>query len=323
MAYQVITTQLDRPVALAIVPDSTVTTGTVQPDSTPEQPATPEPAGGIYISEAGVGRVTRMSRLAKRVPWLTGYSPTPPDAAVERPSAGSMGGMYALPSRQLLVAGLEPDGRATIRRYATAAAQATVEQGDLLWSARLPRGALPWGLTTNTQNLFAAISDDSATWGLLQVPVQSTHGEPLRWDQLAAYRLSGLVQSPRDEIVVAARGAWSDELDARLAFLHPQDGRVLLDLAMDRRDVVSLAYSPNGRLYGIDMAAESSEPGGLFRIDSRYHLGRLAVHCVWIARLDRPTALAFDRDGSLYVTLWGPAGKPHPSGQLIRFAAGL
>jgi glucose/arabinose dehydrogenase len=114
--------------------------------------------------------------------------------------------------------------------------------------------------------------------------------------------------------------------DSLLTFYSAKTGMKLLNAETGLHDIAGLAYSPKtGNLYAVDFAWMATEEGGLFRLDSEgQNTGSLKA--VKIASLDKPTALAFAPDGTLYVTVVGPKKQDENApkeGQLLKFAPGL
>jgi hypothetical protein len=88
------------------------------------------------------------------------------------------------------------------------------------------------------------------------------------------------------------------------------------------RDVSGLAYSPKTHtLYATDFAWKTPHEGGLFALKIEGD----TVTTTKIAVLDKPTALAFDPAGHLYVSIIGTAdkGKGTDPGALLYFRPGL
>jgi len=100
----------------------------------------------------------------------------------------------------------------------------------------------------------------------------------------------------------------------------------LLSVPTGLHDIIGLAYSPrSGFLYALDLAWSDGKEAGLYRIDSARQDGQPSAKAVKIAALERPTALAFAADGTLYVTLLGAAqdGAKEKSGQLVKITGDL
>ncbi|MBM3204206.1 hypothetical protein FJZ55_09935, partial [Candidatus Woesearchaeota archaeon] len=88
-------------------------------------------------------------------------------------------------------------------------------------------------------------------------------------------------------------------------------------------DITGLAYSPSGKLYATDFAwaEEIKTQGGLFELVIEGE----EVKPKKVLSLDRPTSLAFDKDGALYITVFGTGEDTgeKPTGGLFRLEPGL
>jgi hypothetical protein len=87
-----------------------------------------------------------------------------------------------------------------------------------------------------------------------------------------------------------------------------------------------LAYSPrSGNLYALDLAWSDAKEAGLYRIDASRQDGQMSAKAVKIASLEKPTALAFASDGTLYITLLGAAaeGAKEKPGQVVKITGDL
>ncbi len=137
----------------------------------------------------------------------------------------------------------------------------------------------------------------------------------------------GVTISPRGEIVIGQMGEISKPKDSLLTFYSAKTGMKILNLETGLYDITGLAYSPKtGNLYATDFAWMATGEGGLFRLDGDQKYPAAAMKAVKIASLDKPTALAFAPDGTLYVTVIGPKKEDENSpkeGQLLKFAPGL
>ena len=132
----------------------------------------------------------------------------------------------------------------------------------------------------------------------------------------------GITVSPRGEIVIGQMGEINVENDSKLNFYSAKNGTVLLDRDTGLHDITALAYSPKGHLYALDFAWVDTKQGGLFRLDDDKDNG---IEAEKIVGLEKPTCLAFGKDGSLYITVIGEVeGESQVgNGQLIRLKTGL
>ena len=136
----------------------------------------------------------------------------------------------------------------------------------------------------------------------------------------------GITISPDDSsgtyIVVGQMGEINQAEDAKLTF-YSEGKEKLLDLETGLNDITALAYSTKKRgdrkqLYALDFNWLKTAEGGLFRLVAK---GDEDVEAKSIATLDKPTAMAFAADGTLYVTIIG-TGDDKP-GKLLKFKPGL
>ena len=125
----------------------------------------------------------------------------------------------------------------------------------------------------------------------------------------------GITISPRGEVVIGQMGQINVEKDSLLTFYNANNAKMLLSTETGLYDITALVYSPKGHLYALDFAWMAPDKGGLFRLDKQGD----GCQAVKITSLDKPTALAFGKDGSLYITLFGTGSE----GQLINLAPGL
>jgi DNA-binding beta-propeller fold protein YncE len=137
----------------------------------------------------------------------------------------------------------------------------------------------------------------------------------------------GITVSSRGEIVVGQMGEVNKPKDSLLTFYSAKTGQKILNLETGLHDISGVAYSPKtGLLYATDFAWIAPEEGGLYRLDAENKGGSQSLKTVKIASLDKPTALAFAPDGTLYITVVGPkkADENAPKeGKLLKIAPGL
>jgi hypothetical protein len=92
-------------------------------------------------------------------------------------------------------------------------------------------------------------------------------------------------------------------------------------LETELNDITAVAYSGRKQLYVLDYSWASPEDGGLFHVWAEPN-DQSTVHYEKLVALDKPTAMVFHPDGSLYITVRGEADDEHNSqGKLIRVPA--
>jgi sugar lactone lactonase YvrE len=133
-----------------------------------------------------------------------------------------------------------------------------------------------------------------------------------------------LTVDSRGNLVVGQMGEINVPNDSLLSFYSPKTGELRLNLETGLFDITGLAYSPKGHLYATDYAWMAAEEGGLFRLDAEGKGQEQTIKAVKIASLDKPTAIAFGKDGAMYITTIGASeNEEDKTGKLVRLAPGL
>jgi DNA-binding beta-propeller fold protein YncE len=123
------------------------------------------------------------------------------------------------------------------------------------------------------------------------------------------------------QLVVGQMGEVNMAGDSWLTTYDPADGKLLRKAKTGLNDIAGLAFSPKTKkLYAVDFSWVDSKNGGLFElnpVDDNVKVKK-------ILSLDKPTALAFDKEGNLYITVYGTAKDGGaPAGAVLRIEAGL
>lgn len=117
-------------------------------------------------------------------------------------------------------------------------------------------------------------------------------------------------------LVVSQGGEVNVPGDSLLTVYNAESGELLASYETGLHDITGLAYDADGRLFAVDFAWVDPTQGGLYEltIDGDYCETRLVM------ALDKPTAMAFDANGNLFVTVFGTAeeGSDELPGELWR-----
>lgn len=133
----------------------------------------------------------------------------------------------------------------------------------------------------------------------------------------------GATISPRGELVIGQMGEITVEGDGLLTFYNAKNGKMLLNLETGLSDITALAYSPKGQLYATDFMWLNTKEGGLFQLISKKDGDDQTIESKKVLDLDKPTAMAFADDGSLYITVIGTGEGDKKGGKLLKVKAGL
>jgi DNA-binding beta-propeller fold protein YncE len=129
---------------------------------------------------------------------------------------------------------------------------------------------------------------------------------------------TGIAIGPDGELVISQLGEITPDADSLLTFYDAGAGTLTRRLETGLYDLCGVAYSPKtGQLYGVDFSWADPAKGGLYRLD--VDPSGDSVRLTRMANLDRPTALAFAPDGTLYVSTIGAAVTGGEPGQVIAF----
>lgn len=125
------------------------------------------------------------------------------------------------------------------------------------------------------------------------------------------------------DLVIGQMGEINVPNDSLLTIYDPESGDLKKKYETELHDIAGMAYSPKTqKLYATDFAWMDPAQGALYRLDVEGE----EVKSEKIMSLDKPTALAFDKEGNLYVTVFGTATEEQKEndkspGQLLRIAA--
>lgn len=128
------------------------------------------------------------------------------------------------------------------------------------------------------------------------------------------------VTPDKSQLVVGQGGEVNVAGDSLLT-MYGADGKLTKKYKTGLNDITGLAYSPSGKLYATDFSWVDTKQGGLFELVIEGD----EVKPKKILELDRPTALAFDKEGGLYITVFslGKDTGDKPAGGMIRVEPGL
>jgi hypothetical protein len=106
-------------------------------------------------------------------------------------------------------------------------------------------------------------------------------------------------------LVVGQGGEVNVPGDSLLTIYNAESGELIASYETGLHDICGLAYDSTGRLFAVDYAWVDPTQGGLFEltIDGDYCEARKVI------ALDKPTAMAFEEDGDLYITCFGTAAE--------------
>jgi DNA-binding beta-propeller fold protein YncE len=313
----------------------TVVGGLSNPCGVAVQPET----GHVFVSDSAAGRVVRVVD-GKPEDVITGF---PKDVYGKGPfyDIGPLGLVFLDKNTLVVGDGGFKDGEEYIRIYTVPEAGKPAINFDKDTKAKcgplsaadgvLGEGNL-YGLAATKSAIYVTCNGDDTKGWVAKVEVTgSKFGNLERFiatkEVVEVDAPVGITISERGEIVVGQMGEVNKPHDSLLTFYSAKTGMKIMNLETGLYDITGLAYSPKTKLlYATDFAWMADSEGGLFRLDSDPKNTATSLKTVKIAGLDKPTAMAFAPDGTLYITAVGPkkADENAPKdGKLVKIAPGL
>ena len=311
----------------------TVVGGLSNPCGVAVQPGT----GAVFVSDSAHGRVCRVDG-GKLVDLITGF---PKDVFGKGPfyDIGPLGLAFSGDGKSLIVGdGGFKDGEEYVRVYTIPEAGKPALNFDKDAAAKLGPLAPAEGLlgegnlyaiaVTPTALYVTCNGDDTKGW-VARATIDGTKYVKLERylptkEMVEVDAPVGITINKQGDIVVGQFGENNKPKDSLLSFYSAKTGKLLKNNETGLYDITGLAYSPkSGLLYATDFAWMKPDEGGLFRIDTGPNN---TVKVTKIVALDKPTALAFAADGTLYITVVGPKGAEENApkdGKLLKIAPGL
>ena len=133
---------------------------------------------------------------------------------------------------------------------------------------------------------------------------------------------AAITVSPEGELVVGQMGEVNVAGDSLILTFDATSGELKKSYKTGLDDIVGIAYSPKTKkLYVTEFSWVDPAKGALYRIDFEGDEAKPTK----IVDLDKPTGLAFDKDGKLYVCVFGTGkeGSDKSPGELLLIDAGL
>lgn len=305
LPVKVILSDLDNPSGIAIQPET----------------------GTVFVSNSGASQIIKVVG-GKAEPVITDF---PVDIYGKGPkyNIGPLGLLFLKKNALVVGCGGLPDGQELLRVYELKddgkpikaeemkSKFTLAEEGDVKGEGNF------YALAAIGDGIYVTCNGDDTKGWVSRAKVNGT--EVASYERYLATKEAtqvdapvGITVSPDGNLVIGQMGEISVPNDSLITFYDAASKKMLLNLKTNLHDITALAYSPRKQLYVLDYAWADTTQGGLFQIlkDTTSETG---MRVKKILALDKPTAMAFDADGALYITTIGEEKK----GQLIQIGPGL
>lgn len=307
----------------------TILEGLINPCGVAIQPE----SGVVFVSDSGSGKVVKIVD-GKPVDVIAN---SPKDLYGKGPKydIGPLGIAFFDKNTLIVGDGGYVDGKEFIRVFTLGdgnkaldyEADAKTKAGPLEMTEDLKPEGNFYGLAVSKTAVYVTSNGDDTKGWVLRLPIEGTKfGKLERWlatkEAVDVDAPVGIALSSRGDIVIGQMGEVNKPNDSLLTFYSASTGKKLMNAETNLHDITALAYHPkSGLLYALDFAWVEPKDGGLFRLDGTKDADKPLKDPVKIVALEKPTAMAFAADGSLYVTVIGAPGAEETSaktGKLLK-----
>lgn len=318
-------------IATAEVKTETVISGLNNPCGVAIQPGT----GHVFVSDSGAGKIIRVVN-GKAEDVIVGSGK---DIYGKGPmyDIGPLGIIFLDKDTLVVGDGGYKDGEEFVRVFTVPAAgskpldfdkDAKEKIGPLAAEGDIkPEGNL-YGLAATPTAIYITCNGDDTKGWVAKIERNGTKfGKLMR---SIATKEATEVDAPvaitidsQGQIVVGQMGEINKPKDGLLTFYSAKTGKKIMNLETGLFDVTGLGYAPKtGLLYATDFAWMEPAEGGLYRLDQENKGGKQSVKTTKIAKLDKPTAMTFAEDGSVYITIIGTnkEGETGKAGALLKLS---
>lgn len=307
----------------------TVVDGLDNPCGIAIQPGT----GTVFVADSGANRVVRITG-GKAEDVIVGF-PTDVYGKGPKYNIGPLGLAFVDQNTLVVGGGGFTDDNEMLRVYKVPAAGAKAIKADAMAASfklpaseeLKPEGNF-YGVVVSKTGVYVTCNGDDTKGWVGKADIKD--GKVSNFRRFIATKEATEVDAPvavaindRGHVVIGQMGEITVPNDSLLTFYHAKSGKKLLNVETGLFDITGLAYSPKGLLFATDFAWMATEEGGLFRLDKAGKGKKQSVKAHKVVGLDKPTAMAFGKDGTLYITVIGTGKDGAKSGKLVKIAPGL
>lgn len=280
----------------------------------------------VFIADSGAGQIVRLNDVPGQyelIPVITGF-PREEYGKGPKYQIGPLGLCFLNKYTLVVGDGGQADGKDLVRVYRVPHAGTIAADETLQTLGPLQGEGNFFGIAATDRALWVTCNGAGSEGWLAKAPL--TNFEPGELKPFTSTRdatksnfPSAITVGRQGQLIVSQMGETSIPGDSLLTVYDPNNGRLLMNCTTGLHDIVALALSPQtGRIYALDFSWIAPEEGGLYRLDLARDGGELICQPTLLMQLDRPSAMAFAEDGTLFITTYGAHTGEHNGGLLVR-----
>ncbi|QGJ70066.1 Hypothetical protein PBC10988_17550 [Planctomycetales bacterium 10988] len=288
------------------------------------------PSGRVYVAESGALQVVRVNKVgenAKAVPVITDF---PKDVYGKGPmyDIGPLGLAFLTGKMLIVGGGGNPDGSELLRVYELPKGRETIKAEQMKYSLgpMEPGEATSkgegnfYGLAVDNRGIYVTANGDDTKGWVLKAPLKKKVPQGL--EPFIATKEAVMVDAPvgiticsEGNLVVGQMGEITVPLDSLVTVYDAKSGQMLNNYRTNLFDIAAMGTSPSGGIYALDFAWMDTTQGSLSKIE----MSAGEAEVTKLMSLDKPTAMAFDKEGRMFVTVIGTPedGSDKPNGKLL------
>ena len=267
----------------------------------------------LFIAESGGQRIVRLEKDAlESQPVITDF-PKDQYGSEYKINIGPLSLLF-LDERTLIVGGGgQADGSELLRIYQLPEDKKPIKADQMVASFDLPASSDTPGegnffaLAANPIAIYVTSNGDDSKGWIAKATIDA--GVVTSFERYLATKEAtkvdapvGATISPHGYLVVGQMGEITDAQDSLISFYDVNSGgKLLLNLETGLHDICAVAYSKRGQMYALDYSWADASQGGLFQIIKAPD-SKTGMRSERIVSLNKPTAMAFDANGDLFVT---------------------
>ncbi len=287
--------------------------------------------GDLFVADSGAGRVVRIDN-GKAVNVITDF---PEDIYGKGPkyAIGPLGLVFLDKNTLVVGGGGNVDDGEMLRVYKVPAKGKSIKASKMKVSFKLPASkelkaeGNYYGVAATDDAIFVTCNGDDTKGWVAKARFSGATVKDFRRsiptkEATEVDAPVAVTVDPKGQVVIGQMGEITVPEDGLVTVYNAKSGKMVGNYEVGLSDITGLAYSSKKKnaLYATDFAWHDTSQGGLFQLVESGSGNDKVLEPKKIVSLDKPTAMAFGKDGTLYITVIGTGEK---NGKVVKIKPGL